>query len=61
MENDSIRKRLAEFNTKAYYLLVAPAAQRPHAVSKSEDGIQAFSTKEGPYLVSADVLANYNS
>jgi hypothetical protein len=28
---------------------------------RSEDGIQAFSTKKGPYLVSADVLANYNS
>ena len=28
---------------------------------QSEDGIQAFSTKKGPYLVSADVLANYRS
>jgi hypothetical protein len=29
------------------------------ALCRSDDGIQAFSTKKGPYLVSADVLANY--
>jgi hypothetical protein len=43
----------------------APPAQgflppKGFTLCRSEDGIQAFSTKKGPYLVSADVLANYS-